>query len=92
MPNKARKGLPKRATSGKGKWKQYGTADYQEKVRQTKLNKVLQSCGPKAAAQFVKDEHATKGDLEMVVMSENSLSAKAAEALKMLDDLMKEAK
>ena len=82
MADRSRKGLPKRAATGKNKWTQ--AESYKEKVRQQKLARVLRSCGATAAADRVKKGHAQKGDLEMIAASENSLSAKAMEALKLL--------
>ncbi len=82
MADRSRKGLPKRAATGKNKWTQ--TESYKEKVRQEKLARVLKSCGAAAAADRVKKGHAHKGDLELIMMSENSLSGKASEALKLL--------
>ncbi len=82
MAGKAGKGLPKRAATGKNKWAQ--TEGYKEKVRCRKLTSVLASSGAAAAVEYVRKGHAQKGDLEMIAASENSLSARAAEALKLL--------
>lgn len=82
MAGKARKGLPKRALTGKNKWVQ--DENYKTKVRQRKLTNVLQSSGPEFAANYVKSGHASKGDVELIAASGNSISEKAMKVLELL--------